>query len=277
MDAPPLDALSTRRRALGLLGGAGVAAVLAACGSDADSGASTSSSSAADRTSTSTSGSGSASPTSVATSGSAECVATPEETAGPFPADGSNGPNVLDDAATVRSDIRSDQDGSDTQEGVPMTLRMRVLDSADGCAPLAGAAVYVWHCNKEGEYSQYDSPMLGGDFTEVSWLRGVQVTDDDGRAEFSTILPGRYQGRAFHIHFEVYESDSFERKLLTSQLAADDAEVAQLYSDAGYENALSNDTSNARDNVFSDGVETQTLTFEGDVASGLIASRDVTV
>ena len=187
------------------------------------------------------------------------------------------GATALDDSAVTRSDIRSDLDGSDTQEGAPMTLRMRVLDSGSSCGPIAGAAVYVWHCNREGEYSQYDSPMIGGDFTAFSWLRGVQITNDAGEVEFQTILPGRYQGRAFHIHFEVYDDASFGTKLLTSQLAADDDEIAQLYTDAGYDAALRNDTSNSTDNVFGDGVSQQLLTFSGDVSGGLVASIDVTV
>lgn len=276
------DRTPTRRRALGLLGSAGIAVVLGACGSDED---------AATSTSTSTTGSagggssttGGSTTAATATTAAGECATTPGETGGPFPADGSNDDgngstaNVLDDSAVTRSDIRSDLDGSDTQEGVPMTLRMRILDSSASCAPLAGAAVYVWHCNREGEYSQYDSPMIGGDFTAFSWLRGVQVTDDAGQVEFRTILPGRYQGRAFHIHFEVYDDASFGTKLLTSQLAADDDEIERLYIDAGYDQALRAETTNSSDNVFGDGVSRQLLTFSGDVSSGLTGAVDVTV
>ncbi len=112
-------AAPSRRRALTLLGGAGVAAVLAACGTDEE----------AASTSTTVG--------STAGSSAAECsTPTPEETGGPFPADGTNGPDVLDDAANVRSDIRSDQDGSDGQGGRPMTLRMQVLGRRQRmCAP----------------------------------------------------------------------------------------------------------------------------------------------
>ncbi|MCB1258020.1 MAG: hypothetical protein KDB26_12985, partial [Microthrixaceae bacterium] len=181
--------------------------------------------------------------------------------------------NVLDDAGIIRSDIRSDLDGSDTQEGVPLTLKVNVQNSE--CAALANAAVYVWHCNRDGEYSVYNSQMIGGDFTSHTWLRGAQVTDSQGNVEFTTILPGRYQGRAFHIHFEVYSDDSFNNKLLTSQMAMDDDLANQLFSEAGYTDALRNDTSNSQDGIFSDGVSNQLLTITGDINSRLTAEITV--
>lgn len=258
----------SRRRALTLFG-LGSAAVLVGCsqGSDAVPGPSA----VADDGST---GAATTAPTGDAASTAAPTTATPSETGGPFPADGSNDngdgatADVLHDPRAVRTDIRSDLDGSNTQDGAPLTLRTRVVS---GGAPLAGAAVYVWHCNRVGQYSGYSSRMLGGDFSDRSYLRGVQVTDDDGWVTFSTILPGRYPGRAFHIHFEVYSDASYTSKVLTSQMAVDDDLIDRLYSEAGYTESLSADTDNARDNVFADGVEHQLLTVTGDVASGLSA------
>lgn len=266
IDGPWTDRITSRRASLKVLGflgaGAGVA-VVAGCATG--TGTTATPSSVADASST--------------TAGSGACTVTPSETGGPFPADGSNGngsggeANVLDDDGIVRADIRSDLDGSNTQGGVPMTLKVNVQDS--GCSPLANAAVYVWHCNREGEYSAYNSAMIGGDFSSHTWLRGVQVTDADGNVEFTTILPGRYQGRAFHIHYEVYADDSFGQKLLTSQMAMDDDLANQLFTDAGYSDALRNDTSNSRDGVFGDGVSHQLLTVTGDVESGLVAEATV--
>ena len=163
-------------------------------------------------------------------------------------------------------DIRGDLDGSNVQDGVPMTLRVRVVDTASSCKAVAGAAVYVWHCNKDGVYSAYNSPMNGGDESARSYLRGVQVTDANGDVTFRTILPGRYQGRAFHIHFEVYRGaePTGSAKVLTSQMAADDAFIDQLYASVGYSAAARNVTHNGEDNVFSDGVDTQLLTLTGD-------------
>ena len=90
----------------------------------------------------------------------ASCSPIPEETAGPFPGDGSNGVNVLTESGVVRSDIRASFGSSTTvAEGVPLTIELTVADTAAGCAPLAGAAVYVWHCDRDGNYSMYsDAP-----------------------------------------------------------------------------------------------------------------------
>ena len=207
-----------------------------------------------------------------------QLVVTPGETGGPFPADGSNAngaggiANVLADPRSVRQDLRADLDGTNVQEGVPMTLQVRVVDDATA-QPLAGAAVYVWHCNRDGAYSAYQSRMLPQDESERSFLRGVQLTDAQGVVTFQTILPGRYQGRAFHIHFEVFADGTYADKLLTSQMAIDDAQIDALYAAAaGYEQALRTDTDNAADGVFGDGVDHQLLTVTGDPATGLVGT-----
>ncbi|MCB0954614.1 MAG: hypothetical protein KDB06_08335 [Ilumatobacter sp.] len=263
-----------RRRFLGSVAGLTGAALLVACGKDDPA--------AGDSTAGTTATTGAAAATTAATATTAagavlDGTPTPSETGGPFPADGSNDngegtiANVLADGRSVRSDIRADLDGSNVQPGVPFELDVTVVDIAG--APLAGAAFYIWHCNRDGEYSEYNSPMLGGDFTDRSFLRGVQVTDTNGTASFSTILPGRYQGRAFHIHFEVYEDGTYAKRLLTSQMAMDDAQIDALYEQAdGYATALRNETTNARDGVFSDGVDHQLLTVTGDVTNGLTAT-----
>ena len=177
--------------------------------------------------------------------------------------------NVLADSRSVRSDIRSDLDGSNTQPGAAMNLAVSVVDPSG--APLAGRAVYVWHCNKEGEYSEYNTRMGGGDFSDRSFLRGVQVTDANGTVNFTSILPGRYQGRAFHIHFEVFGDETYAKKALTSQMAIDDDLITSIYTDAGYATGLRNVTTNAGDNVFGDGVEHQLLDVTGTASSGLTA------
>ena len=126
----------------------------------------------------------------------------PEETAGPYPGDGSNGPNVLAESGVVRSDIRSSFGSSITvAEGVPATVNLTLLDLTSGCSPLAGAAVYLWHCDREGRYSMYSEGV-----EDENYLRGVQESDADGVVTFQTIFPAAYSGRWPHIHFEVYES-----------------------------------------------------------------------
>ena len=171
-----VDTLLSRRRLLTVLGLGAASVDLAACGAGGSTGSSASSSS---------------------TAASGEI---PEETAGPYPGDGSNGPDVLEQSGIVRSDIRSSFGGSSgTAEGVPMTLELTVADLADGGVPFEGVAVYVWHCTREGGYSMYSSGI-----EDQNYLRGVQVADDDGRVRFTSIFPGCYDGRWPHIHFEVY-------------------------------------------------------------------------
>ena len=80
----------------------------------------------------------------------------PEETGGPFPGDGSNGVNVLTESGIVRSDITTSfGTASGVAAGVPLTVKLKVLDTKNGSAALTGAAVYLWHCDSDGRYSLY--------------------------------------------------------------------------------------------------------------------------
>ncbi|WP_230858488.1 dioxygenase family protein [Actinoplanes aureus] len=110
----------------------------------------------------------------------------------PYPGDGSNGPNVLTESSIVRKDIRSSfGTASGTAEGIPMTLTLTVKDLANAGAAFAGVAVYVWHSNRAGEYSE--------NITEQNYLRGVKIADDAGKVEFTSIFPACYSGRWPHI------------------------------------------------------------------------------
>lgn len=212
-----------------------------------------------------------------AAAGSAASATTPSSAA--LGADSGAAFNVLADAAFVRADITGDIDGSDVQTGVPLTLRVAVSSAAAGCAPLVGAAVYVWHCSVDGHYSGYGTAMNGGDYTAFSWLRGIQVTGADGAASFTTVLPGRYDGRAFHIHYAVFDDAAYTNRLLTSQMALPDEVVTKLYTDSGdsYATSLANETTNADDNIFSDGVDQQLMELSGDITTGLTAVCRVVV
>ena len=203
----------------------------------------------------------------------------PEETAGPFPADGSNGLNVLTESGIVRSDITSSFGSmSGTAEGVPLTIELTVLDNANGNAPYAGAAVYLWHCSREGGYSLYSQGV-----TEENYRRGVQEADGNGELSFDSIVPGAYSGRWPHIHFEVYPSLAEATKAgsptATSQLALPKDTCDLVYATDGYSQSIRNlaQTSLTRDMVFSDGAELETPTVTGDVSSGLVASLTVGV
>jgi protocatechuate 3,4-dioxygenase beta subunit len=204
----------------------------------------------------------------------------PEETAGPYPGDGSNGPDVLEQSGIVRSDIRSSfGTGSGTAGGVPMTLELTISDLADGGRPYAGSAVYVWHCDREGRYSLYSDGVTG-----ENYLRGVQIADAAGKVRFSSIVPGCYAGRWPHVHFEVYPDRASiadaAKVIATSQVALPQDACDAAYRQAGYEQSVTNlaQLSLAGDNVFGDdGGASQLGTVTGDVGSGYTVALAVRV
>jgi protocatechuate 3,4-dioxygenase beta subunit len=261
-DGPP--GIVGRRRALGVLLGAAGAVTLAACGTSSG----TSSGSSPSSTPSTTAG-GTTSTSS--TAASTDCSEIPEETAGPFPADGSNGPDVLSQDGVVRSDIRSSCGAaSGTAEGVPLTIELRVVDVDSSCAPLAGAAVYAWHCDRDGNYSLYSSGL-----SDVNYLRGVQVADSAGTVRFTSIFPACYSGRWPHVHFEVYPDLATARAsgtpIATSQLALPKDVCAAVYATSGYEQSVRNlaQVPLTSDDVFGDdGAAQQVATVGGDVTSG---------
>ena len=164
-------------------------------------------------------------------------------------------------------------------DGVPLTIRMKVYDlNGDDVTILSGAAVYAWHCDREGRYSMYDDESA-----DENYLRGVQETDEDGWVEFTTIFPACYSGRWPHVHFEVYESlsaaTSGGSKLRTSQLALPEDVCSKVYATDGYEQSVQNlaQTSLDGDNVFSDGYASQLATTSGSVDSAIAIKLNVGV
>jgi protocatechuate 3,4-dioxygenase beta subunit len=268
-----------RRQALSWLLAGGSAALLVGCGgggsSASDTGGSSSSSSSSSGGSSSSSSSGGT---------STACVANAAETNGPYPSDGSNTvngmvSNVLQESGVVRRDIRSSFGASTTTApGVQFDLTLRVLDSNNSCAALSGYAVYLWHCTRDGLYSLYSAGVQDENF-----LRGVQVTDANGEATFTTIFPGCYAGRYPHIHFEVYRSLSpatlYTNRILTSQIALPRDVCSTVYSGAsGYGTSVNNlaGVTLANDNVFGDNSTTQmaqmTAAMSGSVSAGYTGS-----
>jgi protocatechuate 3,4-dioxygenase beta subunit len=252
-----LPRLISRRRALGLLAGGIGAAVVTACGSSgSDDAPAAGGSTAADAT-----------------------AEIPDETAGPFPGDGSNGPDILAETGVVRRDIaKSIGDASGVAQGVPATIEMTLLDVAAGGKPLAGAAVYVWHCDIAGRYSMYDQEIAG-----ENYLRGVQESDAKGKVTFESIFPAAYSGRWPHIHFEVYDSvesaTAAGSKLKTSQIALPAKTCELVYATAGYEQSAQNfsQTSLESDMVFADGYAGQLATTSGTVDDGIAIKLNVGV
>jgi protocatechuate 3,4-dioxygenase beta subunit len=204
--------------------------------------------------------------------------AIPSETAGPYPGDGTNGPNVLIMGGVVRNDIRSSFGSMNgTAEGIPLTLILQLV-SASTCEPLSGRAVYLWHCDRAGGYSLYSAGV-----TNQNYLRGIQAADGSGQVTFQSIYPGCYAGRWPHIHFEIYPSiaasTSAGNKVATSQLALPRSSNDQVYATAGYESSARNQSqvSLASDNVFSDGYQLELATVTGSVAGGFTAMLTVAI
>lgn len=204
--------------------------------------------------------------------GNPSCSLIPNETAGPFPGEGSNGPNVLNQTGVVRSDIRSSFAGlSGMADGAPLTIQLTIVATAT-CAPLEGRAVYIWHCDRPGRYSLYSSGV-----TNQNYLRGVQAADATGKVTFQSIFPGCYAGRWPHIHFEVFPSlaaaTNVANKVATSQIALPKAACDLVYATSGDEQSITNlaQVSLATDLVFSDSASLELATITGSVQSGLTA------
>lgn len=253
--------LMSRRRLLAAFGiGAGSIA-LAACGGGASS----------------MSGGREAATASSAGTGGSTTAEIPEETNGPYPADGTNGLNVLQQSGIERSDIRSSLDGGATAEGVPLEFTFSLTDIAEG-RPFEGAALYVWHCDAQGRYSMYSSGVEG-----ETYLRGIQVADADGKLTFATIVPGCYDGRWTHLHFEIYpdlaSATSAGNAIATSQVAFPESMLTKVYADDAYVGSADNlaRTSLEQDMVFSDGYALQMGAFTGSVDDGFRGSLAVAV
>jgi protocatechuate 3,4-dioxygenase beta subunit len=122
---------------------------------------------------------------------------------------------------------------------------------ADGgaCTPLAGARVDLWQCDATGVYSGVRDPSF--DTTGQQFLRGYQLTDATGTAQFTTIYPGWYQGRTVHVHFKVRTDPSSELgHEFTSQLYFDDELSDRVHSREPYASKGQRTLRNERDGIF---------------------------
>lgn len=252
-----ITTLVTRRRVLSVFGAGAGALALAACSN----------------TSTATN-----SPTSTAAASTASSE-IPEETNGPYPADGTNGVNILEESGIVRSDITSSLDGGTTVKGVPLSLTFTVTDMANDNSPFEGVAIYAWQCDAAGLYSMYSEGV-----EDETYLRGIQATDTGGSATFETIVPGCYAGRWTHIHFEVYpdveSATTAENAIATSQIAFPQDMLDKIYQLDTYPESAQNLAqlgSLDNDNVFGDGYDLQMGTFTGDATSGYVGSLAVAI
>lgn len=195
--------------------------------------------------------------TTINTSG---CALIPTETEGPYPLK-----SVLSNAAMIRHNI------IENRTGAPLTVILKLVNINASCAPVTNASVYLWHCDKDGNYSGYT--------TEVgkTYLRGIWSADADGQVEFQTIYPGWYTGRITHIHFQVYLNGSTTTATATSQIAFPPATTTAVYNSSAYAARGQNTsvTSFAQDNIFSDGTTYQLATITGNITDGLTATLTV--
>jgi protocatechuate 3,4-dioxygenase beta subunit len=262
---------SSRRRSLRWLFASAAAVPLASCGGGGDTVASTV-----------TSSTGSTGTTTTTTTGT--CAVIPEETGGPYPGDGTNSngsgvANALTLSGIVRSDIRTSvAPGSATAAGIKTTLKLQIVNVGASCASAAGAAVYLWHCDRDGNYSMYASGL-----TSENYLRGVQEADSTGTVTFTTIFPGCYSGRMPHIHFEVYPSlakaASASNRIKTSQFTFPMTTLNEAYATTAYSTSSRNlaSMSYATDNVFSDGTSLQMASVSGDPVNGYVVTLTIGV
>jgi protocatechuate 3,4-dioxygenase beta subunit len=168
------------------------------------------------------------------------CVVRPELTEGPY----------FVDEMLNRSDIRSDPSDGSISQGAPLDIVFNVSQiSANGCVALTGAQVDIWHCDALGVYSDVEN-SVGKKF-----LRGYQVTDDNGQAKFTTVYPGWYNGRAVHIHFKIRVNN----QEFTSQLFFDEAFTDQVYAQEHYAQRGQRNVRNEQDNIYNSGGSQLTL------------------
>lgn len=192
------------------------------------------------------------------------CVVRPELTIGPY---------FVDDQLN-RSDIRSEPSDGSVREGIPLVLTVGVFDVSNGCAPIQSAQVDIWHCDAQGIYSGVSDRSFNTEGQK--FLRGYQLTDGVGNAQFTTIYPGWYSGRTVHIHFMIRtvgaDGQSYE---FVSQFFFDEVLSDQVYSVQPYAAKGQRNTYNTSDNIFNNGGDQLLLDITGDNSNGYTGTINI--
>ena len=196
-----------------------------------------------------------------------------------------------------RSNVRANAHGGGFQAGVPLKLTINVFDSNNGCKPLNGVAIDIWHANAHGLYSDESSQQAGGGTTggntsADNWLRGYQITGKDrgfkhkpvhGQVNFTTIWPGWYTGRAIHIHVRIRKLSHSGATIAgyTTQIFFSDAANDHVLTGAAPYNTRSpqtDPTTDESDTVLSSAeVATNVVKPTGSIKRGYAASFNVIV
>ena len=201
------------------------------------------------------------------TSTSGSCMVTADEVEGPYAYVGGESTNPLD-----RSDVTAGQ------TGVPLTLSFIVVDAGNNCNVVSNARVDIWHCNKDGYYSGYanqNSSLGTKSYVGETWLRGYQLTDSTGVAKFTTIYPGWYQGRATHIHIEVFVNGVMEK---TTQICFSESINNVVYTSSLYSTHGVNPITNEADSIFGNSttdLANETVALTGSVSEGYSGSYTI--
>lgn len=191
-----------------------------------------------------------------------DCKLSPSETKGPFP--------IKTPSQLVQANIKSDR------SGVALLINLTIVNAKNNCTPIANCLVDVWHCDKDGYYSEYGGTgMQQADFTNSHFLRGRQSTDSNGNVSFISIYPGWYSGRAPHIHIEILSSSG--TSLLVTQIAFPENINSLVYASNLYAAKGQADTSNTRDNIFSDSIAQNLATVTGNVTDGFTVTKTIVV
>ncbi|MEY2918305.1 MAG: hypothetical protein RIS73_2019 [Bacteroidota bacterium] len=207
--------------------------------------------------------------TTTGTSGTGTCTVIPTETEGPFP--------IKTPSSYVRSNIVEDR------TGVPLIINLTIKNTNNSCAVVSGAIVDIWHCDRQGNYSEYGGTgMQSTDYTGSSYhfLRGRQVTDANGLVSFTSLYPGWYSGRAPHIHLHIYNASGVSKCISQIAFPKDICDTvyttSSLYSSRGIA-----DTLNANDNVFgspsTDLAQEMADSLTGTVSGGYVLTKIINV
>ncbi|ABA57632.1 Protocatechuate 3 4-dioxygenase beta subunit like protein [Nitrosococcus oceani ATCC 19707] len=194
------------------------------------------------------------------------CVVRPQQTEGPY----------FVDEKLNRSDIRFEPSDHSMKKGVPLRLVFRVSQlEGNVCTPLKGAIVDVWQCDALGVYSGFQDINGLFDTRGKKFLRGYQITDAIGKAEFVTIYPGWYPGRTVHIHFKIRtDSASPQGHEFTSQLYFHDSITDRVHAQAPYATKGRRNSSNEDDRIFQRGGSELILPLARETA-GYVGTFDI--